>query len=253
MARLGFVYANGERGFARNDREAFGFFKRSADAGYPQGQAKAGYHYLTGRGVDRNEGLGMYLLLRGAERGSAMGCDYLGKYFEKGAHGLPKDPQEAATWHNRAAVLRQQAEQAAEAPRQPSIIFADNRLQDALGRIAARASATATTAATAAMAVTHIAGDTTAAGAGRSSADAAIARGVPTSATASAATAEQRRAAAAAAGATAIGSIAAARTRRGATTAAICCRAATATGRGATTATGTGRGAMGHGSARPSG
>ena len=59
MVRLGFVYVNGERGFAVNNREAFGFFKRSADQGHPAGQAMAGIHCLTGRGVDRNEGLGI--------------------------------------------------------------------------------------------------------------------------------------------------------------------------------------------------
>ena len=133
MLRLGFVYANGERGFVKNDREAFGFFKRSADRGHPNGQALAGTLYLTGRGVDRNVGLGMHLLTRGAERGSAYGCQLLGQCFEKGAHGFPKDPQQAAAWHNRAATLCQPA-----TPRQPSIIFADNRLQDTLGRIAAR-------------------------------------------------------------------------------------------------------------------
>ena len=56
---------------------------------------------MFGRGVGKNEMLGMSHLTEGAMAGSRLGCFLLGTSFAKGLHGLPKDAKQATKWYRK--------------------------------------------------------------------------------------------------------------------------------------------------------
>merc|ERR1712151_1206145 len=96
MHRIGCFY------FAKDKKLAFKWFKKSSDLKHPLGMANAGYCLTEGVGVEKNVAHGMNLLSVAAAMGLDAACYFLGKFYFKALHGLPKDKAEAKYWLTKA-------------------------------------------------------------------------------------------------------------------------------------------------------
>merc|ERR1712151_1012978 len=102
MASLGGFYCYGTRGFAKDEKLAFKWFKKSSDLKHPRGMASAGCCLAEGVGVEKNAAHGMNLTSVAAAMGSDVPCYRLGIFYFKGLYGLPKDKAEAKYWLTKA-------------------------------------------------------------------------------------------------------------------------------------------------------
>jgi hypothetical protein len=65
-----------------------------------------GHDFLDGDdGVERNVARGIELLRRSAEAGNWWATADLGRIYDRGGHGIPRDPEEAARWKRQLAEL----------------------------------------------------------------------------------------------------------------------------------------------------
>merc|ERR1712232_1137291 len=102
MASLGLFCYRGTHGFAKDEKLAFKWFKKSSDLKHPRGMASAGYCLTGGVGVEKNVAHGMNLTSVAAAMGSDVACYLLGIFYFKALHGLPKDKAEAKYWLTKA-------------------------------------------------------------------------------------------------------------------------------------------------------
>ena len=93
---LGVCYANGS-GIAKDDYEAFKWFKLSAEQGYVSGMRNLGICYLKGLGVEKNEDEGIKLFNLSAEQGDAEAQMCLGYCYAQGV-GVSQNIDEALKW-----------------------------------------------------------------------------------------------------------------------------------------------------------
>ena len=94
---LGVIYQNGLKGVSEDQREAFDWFKKSAEGGDAEGQANLGHMYCAGQGVSKSEFEGAKWLLKAAEQGQKYAQFNIGKCYRDGA-GVAKDDTEAYKW-----------------------------------------------------------------------------------------------------------------------------------------------------------
>ena len=98
---LGIMYANG-RGVKRNMKEAARWYKAAAEQGIAEAQFNIGTLYGLGLGVPRNETLAAEWLRKAAEKGLPQAQYNLGILYEHG-RGVRLDAHEALNWYGRAA------------------------------------------------------------------------------------------------------------------------------------------------------
>ena len=98
---LGTMYRDG-RGVPKDFAEAVQWYRKSADQGYAHAQLQLGLKYAEGRGVlkDNAQAVGWYR--KAAEQGDAGGQTLLGIMYAEG-RGVPKSDAEAARWFLKAA------------------------------------------------------------------------------------------------------------------------------------------------------
>ena len=94
---LGVIYQNGLKGVTEDQRVAFDWFKKPAEAGGADGQSHLGHMYCAGQGVSKSEFEGAKWLLKAAEQGQKYAQFNIGKCYRDGA-GVPKDDAEAYKW-----------------------------------------------------------------------------------------------------------------------------------------------------------
>jgi len=102
MYDLGVWYRNGIFGVTKSVVEAYKWAKQAADLKDTRGMASAGWRLVKGVGVEKSGRHGLVLISLAAERGSDCACAYLGSWYLRGKHGLPKDRKEAMRWLRRA-------------------------------------------------------------------------------------------------------------------------------------------------------
>ena len=99
MYTLGGLYIFGQRGLEADKKEAFRWYKKSADLRHPRGMALAGQFLLCGMGeIQRNKIQGMSLISMAANLGSDHACWNLGRSYQNGLHGMPKEKEQAKYW-----------------------------------------------------------------------------------------------------------------------------------------------------------
>ena len=85
------------QGTARNAKEAFSWFSKSAKQGYSRAEYKLGYLYQRGTGVGKDQNQAYKWLKKSAEKGYTPAMFYLGKLYVGRA-----DYEKALVWYKRA-------------------------------------------------------------------------------------------------------------------------------------------------------
>lgn len=91
-------------GIKENPKEAYRWYKKSADAGFSQGIAWAGYCYEHGIGVKRAPKIALTYYLKAAQLNDGDGAYFAGRCYFYGI-GVNKNLNEAAKWYLKAAEL----------------------------------------------------------------------------------------------------------------------------------------------------
>ena len=98
---LGGYYLHGNKGLAKDEAQAFQWFKRGADLGNATAMNCYGYCYAMGKGVAQNGMRAMLHYGQAATLGSETACCNLGLNFAKGLLGLDIDEAEARKWYEK--------------------------------------------------------------------------------------------------------------------------------------------------------
>src|SRR5215467_5458681 len=101
QARLGVMYAYGQ-GVPNNDTEAVKWYRKAADQGDADAQTRLGCMYENGRGVPKDDAEAVKWFRKAADQGDALGQANLGLMYVDG-RGVPKDYAEAVKWFRKAA------------------------------------------------------------------------------------------------------------------------------------------------------
>lgn len=103
------LYRHGD--IKRNDKEALRLYKEAADAGYANAMAQFGNclylnfdkDYARGMSKKEREAEALAWIRKAAEKGSAIGCYFLGKAYYYGHMGLSSNTMEAYEWFKKGA------------------------------------------------------------------------------------------------------------------------------------------------------
>ena len=95
---LGAWYFNGEKGLAKDHKQAAALYQRGYDLGHASCTARLGVRYARGEGVEENTTYAVLLYCVAAKGGSEAGCCNLAWCFAIGRYGLPPDAREATRW-----------------------------------------------------------------------------------------------------------------------------------------------------------
>ena len=101
MESLAVHYGSGSKGLAKDLKQAFAWYKRAADLGNGGGFNGCGRMYVNGLGVDKNTSTGLIMIGRAVQLDVEHAHYCLGVWHKCGAHGFPKDMQEASRWFTR--------------------------------------------------------------------------------------------------------------------------------------------------------
>lgn len=102
QALLGALYASGSLGRVDN-RLAFKWYSKAAEAGLDDAQYNLGLMYLMGEGTTKNRDVGMRLVRAAARKGYDIAEEALGQIYESGAWGVRKNLARAIRWYDTAA------------------------------------------------------------------------------------------------------------------------------------------------------
>jgi TPR repeat protein len=103
MYDLGHAYENGLRGLAENEKKAFEWYQKAADAMDTAGIAMAANFLINGfGGTEINVTLGTSQMFYAAAAGSDLACREVGIYYLHGMHGIPADKKKARHFLQRA-------------------------------------------------------------------------------------------------------------------------------------------------------
>ena len=101
---LGFMYEHG-RGVDKDEGEATNWYCKSAESyrkAADRGEAKAQFSlsncYLLGSGVSQNDAEAVHWCRKAAEQGDAAAQEFLGRNYNFGLFGVPRDYAEAVKW-----------------------------------------------------------------------------------------------------------------------------------------------------------
>ena len=108
---LGYCYATGGDGVAKDYKQSVRWYRKSAVQGYADGQWKMGVCYYVGYGVRRDYKQAVYWHRKAAEQGHSFSQYSLGKCYEKGT-GVKKDIKQAVYWYRKAATRYEKAREA---------------------------------------------------------------------------------------------------------------------------------------------
>ena len=106
ITHIASLYAQGRRGFPKDEGEAVRLFQIAAERGYADAQVKLGAMYLLGGGglrADARESVRLFRIA--AEQNNPLGLANLGYMYANGLGGLRKDEREAVRLFSLAADL----------------------------------------------------------------------------------------------------------------------------------------------------
>jgi len=101
MTALGLMYHNGT-GVTKDEAEAVRWYRKAADAGHASGMTNLGLMYHDGTGVTKDEAEAARWFRKAIDAGDARGMTDLGLMYENG-FGVTRDAAEAARWYRKAA------------------------------------------------------------------------------------------------------------------------------------------------------
>jgi len=104
MRTLSHAYKQGV-GVERNEEQALRWQRRCAQAGDSFCMMFYAQALMAGKGVARDLETGLDWLRRAAESGNWWAVADMGRLYDEGWHGLPRDPDDAAAWKRRLAGL----------------------------------------------------------------------------------------------------------------------------------------------------
>mmetsp|Transcript_7136 Transcript_7136/g.10448 ORF Transcript_7136/g.10448 Transcript_7136/m.10448 type:complete len:256 (+) Transcript_7136:137-904(+) len=90
MFNLGTRYYTGEKGFKKDRKEAYKWFKKANAAGCVEGTVMEGKCLLEGHGVEKDEVTGMLYLGMAEGQGYDLAAYFIGEYFSREGQGLNK-------------------------------------------------------------------------------------------------------------------------------------------------------------------
>jgi TPR repeat protein len=132
------------RGVAKNEVEAVKWFRKSAEQGNTDAQAKLGWCYLNGVGIPKDDAEAVRWLRGAADKGNNDAKHNLGKCYLNGA-GVPKDHIEAYALFNIAGVQDESArasrDKVAESMSAEQISAAQKRSKELMSDFEAKSSA----------------------------------------------------------------------------------------------------------------
>lgn len=125
LNKLGDLHARGLPGILEKDlKQAFQFFTRAKDLGYPDAYGNLGALFMQAPGM-KDEKLAVELFRQGTEKGDPRSMLFYAMCAEQGLGGLEKNPELAREWYVKAA--EQGVPQAADWCKQNSIPFTPAR------------------------------------------------------------------------------------------------------------------------------
>jgi TPR repeat protein len=77
------------------------WFSLSAEQRYVHGQWVHGWNLFGGRGLPKDEALGITFICKAAENKFEGALQFIADAYEEGKFGFPKDPQLAAFWREK--------------------------------------------------------------------------------------------------------------------------------------------------------
>lgn len=99
---LAFCYLKGAD-VTQSDTEAFKWFMKSAEQGYPHAECMVALCYTYGKGVKLDEKKALEYFKKAAAKDIAEAYFNIGWFNERGKAGLAKDEDEAKKWYKKAA------------------------------------------------------------------------------------------------------------------------------------------------------
>lgn len=101
MSAVGKCYAEG-KGISQDDKKAFEWFLKSAEAGFVEAMAKVGVYYWQGKGVEQDYDQAFNWCLKAADFGNVTAMNTVGKiyYLDEGNR---RDYKKALEWFQKAA------------------------------------------------------------------------------------------------------------------------------------------------------
>ncbi|MFU8790377.1 MAG: J domain-containing protein [Methylobacter sp.] len=100
---VGLLYAKGQGGIPKNDKQAVGWFGKAAQQGHREAQTKLCYMYAIGKGVAQSYISAIDWCYKAAKQGDVTAQYNLGLMYEKG-QGVVKDNSLAFSWYGKAAA-----------------------------------------------------------------------------------------------------------------------------------------------------
>ena len=98
MVDLGQWYYFGQKGLAKDHKQAAGWYQRGHDLGQATCTSNLGVHYARGEGVEQDAVYAVHLYSIAAARGSEHGCYNLARCLAEGHLGLRENAREATRW-----------------------------------------------------------------------------------------------------------------------------------------------------------
>lgn len=97
------MYKNGEE-ISQDDQQAFEWFEKAANQGYPLAQANLGVMYYEGSGVKQNYMLAKKWFEAAAKQGDAEAQGILGLFYEYGLGGVSQNYAQAKAWYGKSCM-----------------------------------------------------------------------------------------------------------------------------------------------------
>jgi TPR repeat protein len=101
-SELGYRYARGTNGVAKDNVEAVKWFRKAAEQGNSDGQYNLGVMYQNGWGVEKDYVQAVNWFRKAAEQGNSFGQNNLGVMYQYG-WGVEKDYVQAVSWYRKVA------------------------------------------------------------------------------------------------------------------------------------------------------
>jgi hypothetical protein len=89
------------------EAEAVELYRKSADQGDPAGEVGLGRAYADGAGIKQDPAAALELYRKAEKKNYGPAFDVLARAYRTGTLGLPRDPEQARTYEERARALAQ--------------------------------------------------------------------------------------------------------------------------------------------------
>lgn len=100
---VGLLYYQGMVGDSPDYQQAFEWFQKSAERGYPDGCKFFGTMYMEGKGTQKDYKKAIYWLKQAVDKGQSDASFFIGSIYTIGGYGVDQDFDLAETWYIKGA------------------------------------------------------------------------------------------------------------------------------------------------------